>query len=146
MVAGGPQTDYPPAVVNALKSYVEGGGRAMFMLDLTLKLGRGTPAAENPDLMKVLADWGVTVNKDLSLDLSGIGQLFGLGPEVPLIAEYQSHAITQPLGHVPTAFPLVALARRQVRRQDHGRQADSDYRRQLRHYRDQWRRGRSQKG
>ena len=107
VVSGGPQTDYPPAVVNALKSYVEGGGRAMFMLDLTLKLGRGTPAAENPDLMKVLAGWGVTVNKDLSLDLSGLGQLFGLGPEVPLIAEYQSHAITQPLGHVPTAFPLV---------------------------------------
>ena len=35
--------------------------------------------------MKLLADWGVTVNKDLALDLSGVGQIFGLGPEVPLV-------------------------------------------------------------
>jgi len=106
VVVGGPQTDYPPAVVNGLKAYVEGGGRALFMLDETLKLGRGQSPADNADLAKVLADWGVTVNKDLVLDLSGLGQLFGLGPEVPLIAQYASHVITQPLAGLPTAFPL----------------------------------------
>jgi ABC-type uncharacterized transport system involved in gliding motility auxiliary subunit len=106
VVAAGPQTDYPPAVVNGLKAYVEGGGRALFMLDETLRLGRGQAPSDNADLLKVLADWGVTVNKDLVLDLSGIGQLFGLGPEVPLIAQYASHAITQPLTGLPTAFPL----------------------------------------
>jgi ABC-type uncharacterized transport system involved in gliding motility auxiliary subunit len=106
VVVGGPQTDYPPAVVNGLKAYVEGGGRALFMLDETLKLGRGQSPADNADLLKVLADWGVTVNKDLVLDLSGLGQLFGLGPEVPLIAQYASHVITQPLTGLPTAFPL----------------------------------------
>jgi ABC-type uncharacterized transport system involved in gliding motility auxiliary subunit len=106
VVAGGPQTDYPPAVVNGLKAYVEGGGRALFMLDETLKLGRGQAPADNADLVKVLADWGVTINKELVLDLSGFGQLFGLGPEVPLILQYASHAITQPLAGLPTAFPL----------------------------------------
>jgi ABC-type uncharacterized transport system involved in gliding motility auxiliary subunit len=106
VVAGGPQTDYPPAVVNGLKAYVEGGGRALVMLDETLRLGRGQAPSDNADLVKVLADWGVTVNQDLVLDLSGIGQLFGLGPEVPLIAQYASHAITQPLTGLPTAFPL----------------------------------------
>ena len=29
----------------------------------------------------VLAGWGVTLDKDLVLDTSGVGQLFGLGPE-----------------------------------------------------------------
>lgn len=106
VVAGGPQTDYPPAVVNGLKAYVEGGGRLLVMLDETLKLGHGQSPAENADLVKVLADWGVTVNKDLVLDLSGVGQLFGLGPEVPMIVQYASHAITQPLAGLPTAFPL----------------------------------------
>ncbi len=81
---GGPQLAYPPAVVNAIKAYVENGGRALFMLDETLRIGRSEPAAENPDLMKVLEDWGVTVNKDLVLDLSGVGQILGLGPEVPM--------------------------------------------------------------
>jgi ABC-type uncharacterized transport system involved in gliding motility auxiliary subunit len=106
VVAGGPQTDYPPAVVNGLKAYVEGGGRLLVMLDETLKLGRGQSPSENADLLNVLAGWGVTVNKDLVLDLSGLGQLFGLGPEVPLIAQYAPHAITQPLAGLPTAFPL----------------------------------------
>ena len=59
-----------------------------------------------PTWCKLLADWGVTVNKDLVLDLSGIGGIFGLGPEVPVVAQYESHPITQPLTRLPTAFPL----------------------------------------
>jgi ABC-type uncharacterized transport system involved in gliding motility auxiliary subunit len=106
LVIGGPQTAYPPAVVNAIKAYVEGGGRALFMLDNTLRIGRAEPPADNPDLVNLLADWGVTVNKDLALDLSGVGGIFGLGPEVPVILQYESHPITQPLTRVPTAFPI----------------------------------------
>ena len=80
LVIAGPQTDYPAAVVNAIKAYVEGGGRLLVMLDNTLKIGHAQPPAENAELLKAIADWGVTVNKDLVLDLSGIGQIFGLGP------------------------------------------------------------------
>ena len=54
----------------------------------------------------MLADWGVTVNKDLVLDLSGVGGMFGAGPEIPIIIQYDSHAITRPLTRVPTAFPI----------------------------------------
>jgi ABC-type uncharacterized transport system involved in gliding motility auxiliary subunit len=106
LVIGGPQLAYPPAVATAIKTYVEGGGRALIMLDETLRIGRSEPAAENPDLAKVLEDWGVTVNKDLVLDLSGVGQILGLGPEVPMIVQYESHPITQPLTRIPTAFPI----------------------------------------
>jgi ABC-type uncharacterized transport system involved in gliding motility auxiliary subunit len=106
LVIGGPQLAYSPAVVNAIKTYVENGGRALIMLDETLRIGRSEPAAENPDLLKALEDWGVTVNKDLVLDLSGVGQILGLGPEVPMIVQYESHPITQPLTRIPTAFPI----------------------------------------
>jgi len=106
LVMGGPQLAYSPAVVGAIKTYVENGGRALFMLDETLRIGRSEPAAENPDLLKALEDWGVTVNKDLVLDLSGVGQILGLGPEVPMIVQYESHPITQPLTRIPTAFPI----------------------------------------
>ena len=34
-------------------------------------------------LVAVLDSWGVKMDKDLVLDLSGVGQLFGLGPEFP---------------------------------------------------------------
>jgi ABC-type uncharacterized transport system involved in gliding motility auxiliary subunit len=106
LVIAGPQLTYPPAIVNAIKTYVEGGGHVLVMLDETLRLGRSEPAAPNPELEKVLEDWGVTVNKDLVLDLSGVGQIFSLGPEVPMILQYESHPIVQPLTRVPTAFPL----------------------------------------
>ena len=106
LVAGGPSLDYPQPVVDALKNYVEKGGHLLVMLDTPLKLGRDTAAPENTALAKVLADWGVTPNKDLVLDLSGIGNMFGAGPEIPIIIQYESSPITRPLTRVPTAFPL----------------------------------------
>jgi len=106
LVIAGPKNDYPVPIVNALKTYVEGGGRALFLLDTPLRLGESEPPSDNADLVKLLADWGVTANKDLALDLSGVGQLFRLGPEVPFIMGYETHPITEPLTRVPTAYPL----------------------------------------
>jgi ABC-type uncharacterized transport system involved in gliding motility auxiliary subunit len=76
------------------------------MLDTTVPLGRDSGATENAALVKMLSDWGVTPNKDLVLDLSGIGNMFGAGPEIPIILQYESSPITRPLARVPTAFPL----------------------------------------
>jgi ABC-type uncharacterized transport system involved in gliding motility auxiliary subunit len=106
LVSGGPTADYPAPVVAALKSYVEDGGRAMFMFDNVLRIGRSEPAAPNDELATLLASWGVTVDKDLVLDLGGLGQIFGFGPEIPVVLQYESHPITQPLTRIPTAFPL----------------------------------------
>jgi ABC-type uncharacterized transport system involved in gliding motility auxiliary subunit len=106
MVIAGPKNDYPVPVVNTLRTFVEAGGRALFLLDTPLRLGDSDPPTENEDLLKLLADWGVTANKDLVLDLSGVGQIFRLGPEVPLVLRYESHPITQPLTRVPTAYPI----------------------------------------
>jgi ABC-type uncharacterized transport system involved in gliding motility auxiliary subunit len=106
LVMAGPRSDYPAPMVEAIKTYVEGGGRALFLLDTPLQLGKEGAATENGDLVKLLAGWGVTPDKDLVLDLSGVGQAFGLGPEVPFILRYESHPVTQPLSRVPTAYPL----------------------------------------
>jgi hypothetical protein len=106
LVVGGPQVSYSQPLVIALQNYVEGGGGAMFLLDETLRIGRSEPPADNGGLAKVLSDWGVTVNKDLVLDLSGQSQVFGLGSEVPVVLEYESPPITQLAWHTPTAYPL----------------------------------------
>ena len=106
LVSGGPTLDYPQPVVDALKGYVEGGGHLLLMLDTPLKLGREGAASENAALVSVLTSWGVTPNKDLVLDLSGVGNMFGAGPEIPIILQYESSPITRPLARVPTAFPL----------------------------------------
>jgi ABC-type uncharacterized transport system involved in gliding motility auxiliary subunit len=106
LVIGGPQLDYSAPTVAAIKSYEENGGRELIMLDNVLRLGKDEPPAENATLLSLLESWGVTVNKDLVLDLSGVGGLLGLPEEVPMVLTYEPHPITQPLTRVPTAYPL----------------------------------------
>ncbi|HWR52991.1 MAG TPA: DUF4350 domain-containing protein [Bryobacteraceae bacterium] len=106
LVVGGPTRDYVEQAANAIRTYVENGGRVLFMVDPPLGFGK-QEAAENPALVKLLADWGVTLHRDLALDTSGVGQLFGLGPEVPLVATYESHPIVREMKGSATIFPLV---------------------------------------
>jgi len=105
LVIAGPKYDYTQPAVDAIKAYVENGGRALFLIDPPLKLGKEDTAA-NAALTAVIQTWGVTLNKDLALDTSGVGQLFNLGPEVPLVTSYESQPIVRDLKEVATAFPL----------------------------------------
>jgi ABC-type uncharacterized transport system involved in gliding motility auxiliary subunit len=105
LVVGGPTGDYIQPEVDAIKKYVEGGGRALFMLDPPLKLGR-KQISDNQALSDLLASWGVTADKDLLLDESAASQLLGGGPEAPVILQYDSHPIVNDLTNVSTAFPL----------------------------------------
>jgi ABC-type uncharacterized transport system involved in gliding motility auxiliary subunit len=105
LVVAGPTHNYEPPEVEAIKKYVEGGGRAFFMLDPPLKLGR-SEIADNEGLASLLSSWGVTVNKDLILDLNPIGQLAGLGPQVALVTHYSSQPIVSELKGTYTGFPL----------------------------------------
>jgi ABC-type uncharacterized transport system involved in gliding motility auxiliary subunit len=104
VVIGGPQSEYLQPAVDALKKYVEQGGRAMIMLDAPLKFGH--PTADNAALSDLLQSWGVSLDKDLLLDLSPVGQLMGLGPEIALVSTYDSHPIVDEMKGTATGFPL----------------------------------------
>ena len=105
LVVGGPDAEYQQPEVDAIKKYVEDGGRAFFLLDPPLKLGR-SEIAENEPLNKVLEAWGVTPQKNLILDMNPIGQIAGLGPQVALVTSYDSHAIVNDMSRRVTGFPL----------------------------------------
>jgi len=105
LAVAGPKYDYTQPEVDAIKTYVENGGRALFLIDPPLKLGREDNSG-SPALANVIQSWGVTINKDLALDTSGIGQIFGLGMEVPLVTSYESQPIVKDLKDAATAFPL----------------------------------------
>jgi ABC-type uncharacterized transport system involved in gliding motility auxiliary subunit len=105
LVVAGPTGDYIQPEVDAIKKYVEGGGRALFMLDPPLRLGR-KQISDNMALTDLLASWGVTADKDLLLDESAASQLLGGGPEAPVILQYDSHPIVNDLTNISTAFPL----------------------------------------
>jgi ABC-type uncharacterized transport system involved in gliding motility auxiliary subunit len=105
VVVAGPDSDYPQPEADALQKYVENGGRALFLLDPPLKMGRAE-IADNEALTKVLGNWGVTPAKNLILDNNPIGQLVGLGPQVALVTSYDSHAIVNDMKRRVTGFPL----------------------------------------
>ena len=96
LVIAGPTNDYLEPEIDILKKYVETGGRAIFLLD----------NERSPRLVEMLAAWGIRVKDDLIVDLSGIGQLYGRGPLTPLVAEYESHPITDVMGGSATFFPM----------------------------------------
>jgi len=105
LVIAGPTKNYEQPEVDAIKKYVEGGGRAFFMLDPPLKLGH-EEIADNDALTNLLASWGVTLDKDLILDLNPLGQIAGLGPQVALVTSYASQPIVDQLRGTATGFPL----------------------------------------
>src|SRR5579885_1556154 len=77
----------------------------MVMHDPPLKVGH-SEIADNDALTNLLQSWGVTVDKDLILDLNPIGQLAGLGPQVALVTNYESHPIVSEMKGTATGFPL----------------------------------------
>jgi len=105
LVVAGPTRNYEQPEVEAIKKYVENGGRAFFMLDPPLRLGH-SEIADNDALTSLLQSWGVTVKKDLILDLNPLGQLVGLGPQVALVTSYGSQPIVSEMKGTATGFPL----------------------------------------
>ena len=105
LVIAGPTKNYEQPEVDAIKKYVENGGRALFMLDPPLKLGH-EDIADNDALTNLLESWGVTLNKDLILDLNPLGQIVGVGPQVALVTSYASQPIVDQLRGTATGFPL----------------------------------------
>ena len=105
LVVAGPESDYQQPEVGAITKFVESGGRALFLLDPPLKIGR-EQIADNDALSQALQSWGVTPDKNLIIDLNPIGQMAGLGPQVALVTSYDSHAIVNDLKRTVTGFPL----------------------------------------
>jgi ABC-type uncharacterized transport system involved in gliding motility auxiliary subunit len=105
VVIAGPTHDYQQPEVDAITHYVEGGGRAFFMLDPPIQFGSSAIAA-NDALTSVLEGWGVTLDKDMILDLNPVGQLAGLGPQVVLVTTYSSQPIVSDMRGSAVGFPL----------------------------------------
>lgn len=101
VIIAGPKTDFLPAEIEALQRYLAKGGKAMFLLD--------PPEPGEPDtlanLSSLVKEWGIAVGADVVLDASGVGQVVGAGPEMPVAAKYGAHTITDRF-EVMTAYPL----------------------------------------
>lgn len=101
LVVAGPRTDFFEPEIEMLRRYLARGGKVFLLLDPPDKPGA-------PDLTRItslLEEWAIEVGNNVVVDVSGMGQLLGTGPEVPVAAKYQPHAITDRFNLI-TAFRL----------------------------------------
>ena len=105
LLIGGPSTAYLDPEVDAIRTYLETGGRVLFMLNPVFPDGQGSRPESNPNLIALLGEWGVVVNNDVVIDESPIGQLFGGGPFTPMVSNYEYHSIVEVMTNVTTLFP-----------------------------------------
>ena len=101
VVAAGPQTDLLPGEVDALRAYLDGGGKLLLLLDPPVT--GDEPAPEG--ILGLVREWGIEVGTDVVVDASGVGQLFGADASVPVAASYPFHPITERF-NLLTAYPL----------------------------------------
>ena len=96
VIVPGPRTDPFPQELVALDTYIARGGKVFFM---------ATPF-QAPGLRPYLEKYGILLDDDVVIELNPIGQLFGVGPLVPVVNQYDQHPITRDLAGVMTLFPL----------------------------------------
>jgi ABC-type uncharacterized transport system involved in gliding motility auxiliary subunit len=101
VIMPGPRTELFPPELDALDGYLGRGGKVLAMVDPPFP-----QRVQDASMKKLLAKWGVMLADNLIVELSPIGRLFGIGPEVPIIQQYEPHAITRDLAGITTLFPI----------------------------------------
>ncbi len=95
IVIAGAKNAFFPKELKLLAGYIRRGGNVFFLLD--------PPPSQG--FKDFLGHYHIKVADDIVVDASGIGQLFGTGPAVPLVNNYENHAITKDFG-LMTFYPL----------------------------------------
>jgi ABC-type uncharacterized transport system involved in gliding motility auxiliary subunit len=101
IVIAGPERDYLPPEIDALRRYLNKGGKALVMLDPPAT----TDAPPLTNLVALVAEWGFQVGDNVVVDQSSIGQAVGRGPGAPVVISYPGHPITERFRYM-TMFPL----------------------------------------
>lgn len=102
LVLAGPTKDFLDPEIAAIRDYLKGGGRVLFLV---------SPEAP-PKLVALLEEFSVDVHNSLVVDASGIGRIFGAEDVfMPLVLQYENHPITKDMTNLATLFPLAAAVK-----------------------------------
>jgi ABC-type uncharacterized transport system involved in gliding motility auxiliary subunit len=96
VIEAGPRTDLFQPELDALDAYAAKNGKLLVMVN----------PFQNEGMKKWVAKYGFELGDNLIVEPNPIGRLFGIGPEVPIVQQYDPHPITRDMGGVSTLFPL----------------------------------------
>lgn len=96
LVIAGPTQSYLSQEAAIIAKFLEGGGKALIEVD---------PETE-PKFGDIFQAWNINVGENVVIDASGMGQLIGAGPGVPLVTDYGTSPITKGFTGSMTYFPL----------------------------------------
>ncbi len=102
VVVAGPRTAFTEPERAALGRYLDGGGRALFFLDV--ELTPGSPTLADFGLNPLLASMGLTLDSDVVLDPKNALPL--MGPETVFAKSFRTHPVTRLLTGSAVVFPL----------------------------------------
>jgi ABC-type uncharacterized transport system involved in gliding motility auxiliary subunit len=94
LVVGGPKKDLVESELDAMKGYIDRGGRMLFLID----------PETAPSLGPFLEPYGITLGDDIVIDR--LSRLFGGDYLMPIPTEYSAHPITSAFNIAPF-FPVV---------------------------------------
>jgi gliding motility-associatede transport system auxiliary component len=96
LVIAGPSKPFFPQEVAMVQKYLDDGGKALIEVD---------PDTDSK-LDPIFQEWNIKVGNNVVIDASGMGQLMGAGPEIPLVVNYGDSPITKSLQRQMTYFPV----------------------------------------
>ena len=102
VVVAGPRTAFTEGERDALRRYLDAGGRALLLLDV--ELTPGSPALSDFGLGPLLGSMGLTLDSDVVLDPKNALPL--MGPETVFAKSFRPHPVTRLLTGSAVVFPL----------------------------------------
>ncbi len=104
VVVAGPRTPFTEPERDVLKKYLDGGGRALLLLDVELTPGTAASVLSDFGLGPLLGTMGLTLDSDVVLDPKNALPL--MGPETVFAKSFRSHPVTKLLEGTAVVFPL----------------------------------------
>jgi ABC-type uncharacterized transport system involved in gliding motility auxiliary subunit len=100
VVIAGPKQAFYPQEVAWLGKYLDAAGGAFVMVD---------PGAD-PKLDDLFQSWNILLGNNVVIDASGMGQLIGAGPTIPIVVDFGASPITKGFSGSATFFPMARTA------------------------------------
>jgi ABC-type uncharacterized transport system involved in gliding motility auxiliary subunit len=100
LVIAGPKQSYYPQETAWIGKYLDAAGGALALID----------PSTDPKLDEFFQSWNIALGNNIVIDASGMGQMIGAGPTIPIVADFGASPITKGFQGSATFFPMARTA------------------------------------